>query len=707
MARVGTLALCAMLFVVAKAEGVQLRWESGGTDIAIVAATRCTLVVQADSVEQTLPREWRLLWVADTTSIGIVAADSSTACQAEVAQVFRIEPPSTSEDSLGNVTTARFCSDGEGAALVATYFVDIPGGACGKLKAVAVDPADSSNVVQSQEVTFNGGIAGDYPAAILATRTSHQSLTFEVTAVGVGLSETEGVSLVAEDGSWQLPLTVSARTEGEITATASIASLVPACRLQANLEGGATAEALVSSDPPAPSPEVDLGCERHYAESDSIVPRNACLVAGGWTANGWRAFHLFYTRENTGLSSDNTKKNIGHATSNDLYEWDMPPDQSAVRVRPDRFDALHVYAPMVVLKGLTYYMFYGGEAEDHVQRIGVATSTDLATWAQGDSVIYADGLRRQGALWVDPTPDGYGRQPQLGDPFVMEDPEVAGGWLLFFTTVTNRFPQSDKVVGVVRSNGSIENWRQPAALWNTHHEWPNEIRKKATTTDSAYVVESPHAFRRDGKWWLFYVANQDTNWVQSNEASPADTVQADWSAPQKLGELVPPAQGNQFYYWHQSEHVQIPRVTGDTTTILFACENPYDGVPPYWVSFTKMAPAYPPRLFSMSCDSMALGVEEPTPLAKKIGLFLNGASPARSELRLRIELPSAMRVHLAVYDVTGRRLATLTDKALGAGATNVVWDGRDRTGTAVRSGIYFARLTTASTRVTVRVPLIR
>jgi hypothetical protein len=66
-----------------------------------------------------------------------------------------------------------------------------------------------------------------------------------------------------------------------------------------------------------------------------------------------------------------------------------------------------------------------------------------------------------------------------------------------------------------------------------------------------------------------------------------------------------------------------------------------------------------------------------------------------------------MRVHLAVYDVLGRRLRTLVDEELGAGATEAAWDCRDQTGTAVRSGIYFARLTTATARVTVRVPLIR
>jgi len=66
-----------------------------------------------------------------------------------------------------------------------------------------------------------------------------------------------------------------------------------------------------------------------------------------------------------------------------------------------------------------------------------------------------------------------------------------------------------------------------------------------------------------------------------------------------------------------------------------------------------------------------------------------------------------MRVRLAVYDVMGRRVRTITDGELPAGGTEVRWDGRDANGTKVGSGVYFASLTAAGTRKSVRVPLIR
>ena len=62
---------------------------------------------------------------------------------------------------------------------------------------------------------------------------------------------------------------------------------------------------------------------------------------------------------------------------------------------------------------------------------------------------------------------------------------------------------------------------------------------------------------------------------------------------------------------------------------------------------------------------------------------------------------------VAVHDVLGRRVKTLVDDILPAGATQLSWDGRDGYGLAVGSGVYFATLTAAGSRHSVRVPFIR
>lgn len=46
-----------------------------------------------------------------------------------------------------------------------------------------------------------------------------------------------------------------------------------------------------------------------------------------------------------------------------------------------------------------------------------------------------------------------------------------------------------------------------------------------------------------------------------------------------------------------------------------------------------------------------------------------------------------------VYDVTGMLVAPLADREYDAGAHAVTWDGTDRTGAGVTSGVYFYRIT--------------
>ncbi|MGH2571308.1 MAG: FlgD immunoglobulin-like domain containing protein, partial [bacterium] len=58
------------------------------------------------------------------------------------------------------------------------------------------------------------------------------------------------------------------------------------------------------------------------------------------------------------------------------------------------------------------------------------------------------------------------------------------------------------------------------------------------------------------------------------------------------------------------------------------------------------------------------------------------------------ELSRPGRVVLSLYDVTGRRIALLADRAFEAGASAVTWDGRDSSGREAPAGIYFARLDT-------------
>jgi hypothetical protein len=223
------LALLLLLFPI-PSSAIQLHWSNGADTLTFTAATRCTLVVRADSAEGRLPAEWRLLWLADSSGVNIVAVDSLAACQADVAEVSGVHAPSTPAEDAAHQVTAYFCSAGEPAATTAYYLLDQPGGSRGRLKVVAIDPADpdSGRVIESSEVTYNGGVQGTHTPTILKATSTHETRELEVSVVGSGLSAANSLRITAPDRLWSVPLGIVTQTDSALTATADVPVPLPA-----------------------------------------------------------------------------------------------------------------------------------------------------------------------------------------------------------------------------------------------------------------------------------------------------------------------------------------------------------------------------------------------------------------------------------------------------------------------------------------------
>jgi hypothetical protein len=82
-------------------------------------------------------------------------------------------------------------------------------------------------------------------------------------------------------------------------------------------------------------------------------------------------------------------------------------------------------------------------------------------------------------------------------------------------------------------------------------------------------------------------------------------------------------------------------------------------------------------------------------------------NPFGSRTTVRFDMRRTGKVSLAVYDITGRRVATLVDRELTAGPQAVQWDGRDPAGARLPSGLYLAELAMGGERITTRLVLAR
>jgi hypothetical protein len=96
-------------------------------------------------------------------------------------------------------------------------------------------------------------------------------------------------------------------------------------------------------------------------------------------------------------------------------------------------------------------------------------------------------------------------------------------------------------------------------------------------------------------------------------------------------------------------------------------------------------------VITLELDLTGTGAED-GPLYLSFALRQNAPNPFRDGTAIAFQLPQPERARLEIFDVAGRKVATVLERELPAGAHRVVWDGRDAAGNEVSAGIYFYRL---------------
>lgn len=127
-----------------------------------------------------------------------------------------------------------------------------------------------------------------------------------------------------------------------------------------------------------------------------------------------------------------------------------------------------------------------------------------------------------------------------------------------------------------------------------------------------------------------------------------------------------------------------------------SADTDYDGT----LTFTSAdealpgAAAQPDLVVTLHAKTSAsiVGVGEPRiPAITK--LYAPAPNPLGDRTLLRLDLAREANVTLAIYDLSGRRVASLVSGVLPAGEHRYGWDGRSEHGVALGSGLYFVRLT--------------
>ena len=118
---------------------------------------------------------------------------------------------------------------------------------------------------------------------------------------------------------------------------------------------------------------------------------------------------------------------------------------------------------------------------------------------------------------------------------------------------------------------------------------------------------------------------------------------------------------------------------------------------PVWTCFSEATPG--------QCNDC--GMDADIPLASTF--FLDDAypNPFSDFTTVRFTIPDEYRVLLSAYDLTGRRIAVLTDGLFNAGTTTVSWNGMTDYGRKVPAGTYLLRMESGDFASTKRIVVLR
>lgn len=89
------------------------------------------------------------------------------------------------------------------------------------------------------------------------------------------------------------------------------------------------------------------------------------------------------------------------------------------------------------------------------------------------------------------------------------------------------------------------------------------------------------------------------------------------------------------------------------------------------------------------------------------GMILSGPNPFSSSTSVSISLPWSAVLDLAVFDLAGRRVATIADGIYPAGEYEFVWNGTSESGHLLETGTYFAVCRSGGIDLTGKIILLR
>ncbi len=208
-----------------------------------------------------------------------------------------------------------------------------------------------------------------------------------------------------------------------------------------------------------------------------------------WFAQDGPDYHVFYLQAPRSLSDQELRHwnvSIGHAVSQDLRTWQVLPDALHPAKSP-AWDDKSTWTGSIIKHNGLWYMFYTGTSQaekGYVQRIGLATSTDLIQWQKHpDNPLIIMDPRWYELLNLDRWEDQSWR-----DPWVFQHPDT-GDFHAFITARVNTGPVDERGVIAHAQSKDLIHW---------------DVLPPITAPGDFGKLEVPQLVEIEGRYYLLF-----------------------------------------------------------------------------------------------------------------------------------------------------------------------------------------------------------
>jgi beta-fructofuranosidase len=207
----------------------------------------------------------------------------------------------------------------------------------------------------------------------------------------------------------------------------------------------------------------------------------------------WHTFFLQVKKRNLLAdpeSRHHQKITMGHAISKDLQNWQTQP----IALKPGEqgeWDDFTLWTGTTIKKQDRFYMFYTGRSNkkqlSNIQRIGLATSDDLAHWKKhpDNPILYPDSRYYQTESRV----NAIGNPGAWRDPFIFQDPKTNKDYMILSARAKGSKIEYNACIAIAESGEYFLKWNVLPPLLS-----PGIYDE----------MENPQLIFHDNKYYLFF-----------------------------------------------------------------------------------------------------------------------------------------------------------------------------------------------------------